>query len=154
MTVDYEKWPVFTQALLFVLMFVGGMAGSTAGGMKQVRALLMARHVRRQIQRFVHPHGVTSIKLNGSPVWGFVFLFLVISASASMGMGALGVDMATPASIAAMSNVGPAPGAAGPAENFASISVAGKWIPAFCMLVGRLEVYTVVILFMPQFWRK
>lgn len=163
-TADYEQWPVFTQALLLALMFVGGMAGSTAGGMKQVRVLLMLRHVRKEIHKLVHPHAVTSMKLNGrpipkdvlSPVWGFVFLFLAVWAAASVGMAALGVDMVTAASasISAMSNVGPALGEAGPAENFASIPVAGKWILTFCMLVGRLEVYTVLILFMPQFWRK
>ncbi len=163
-TADYEKWPVFTQVFLLILMFVGGMACSTAGGMKQVRVLLMLKQARREIHHLIHPHAVSSIRLNGHPltkevlgsVWGFIFLFLLVWALASLSLAALGVDTVTSASttIAAMSNVGPALGEAGPAENFSSIPLAGKWILTFCMLVGRLEVYTVMILFIPHFWRK
>ncbi|MEJ2191836.1 MAG: TrkH family potassium uptake protein [Nitrospirota bacterium] len=163
-TVDYEKWPVFTQALLLMAMFIGGMAGSTAGGMKQARVLLMVKHMYREIYQLIHPRAVTSIKLDGrtiqkevlGSVWGFIFLFLSIWVLASLAMTALGVDMVTASStaVAAMSNVGPALGQAGPAENFASLPVAAKWVLTFCMLVGRLEVYTVMILFVPRYWRK
>jgi trk system potassium uptake protein TrkH len=163
-TADFEKWPVFTQVVLLGLMFIGGMAGSTAGGMKQVRALLSFKQARREIHHIIHPHAVSSIRLGDrvlpkellGSVWGFIFLFLVAWTFATLGLAALGVDPVTAAStaISAMSNVGPALGEAGPAENFASLPAAGKWILTFCMLLGRLEVYTVLVLFMPHFWRK
>jgi trk system potassium uptake protein TrkH len=150
--------------VLLGLMFIGGMAGSTAGGMKQVRALLSFKQARREIHHIIHPHAVSSIRLGDrvlpkellGSVWGFIFLFLVAWTFATLGLAALGVDPVTAAStaISAMSNVGPALGEAGPAENFASLPAAGKWILTFCMLLGRLEVYTVLVLFMPHFWRK
>jgi trk system potassium uptake protein TrkH len=89
-------------------------------------------------------------------IWGFLFLFILISVIATLIMTALGIDIITSAStvISSMANVGPALGDAGPTENYASIPAAGKWVLAFCMLVGRLEIYTVILLFMPMFWRK
>lgn len=163
-TADYEKWPVFTQVLLLCLMFIGGMAGSTAGGMKQVRVLLVIKQIYREFYHLIHKRALSSIKLNDRTVpkdllgnvWGFVFLFIIIWIMSSLGMAALGLDPVTSASttISAMSNVGPALGQAGPAENYSSIPMAGKWILIFCMLAGRLEVYTILILFMPVYWRR
>lgn len=163
-TADFEKWPIFTQAILVCLMFFGGMVGSTAGGMKQVRILLMFKHIYREFYQIIHPRAITSVKLDGKElskdvlgsVWGFIFLFIFIWATSTLLMTALNVDLITAATttISAMSNVGPALGEAGPAENYASLPLAGKWILIFCMLVGRLEVYTVLILFLPQFWKK
>lgn len=163
-TADYEQWPVFSQMLLLCLMFFGGMAGSTGGGMKQVRILLMLKQAYREIYHLVHPHAVSALKLDDRNVpketlggiWGFLFLFILISVVATLLMTALGVDIITSAStvISAMSNVGPALGYAGPAENYAAIPVPGKWILTLCMLIGRLEIYTVIVLFMPIFWEK
>lgn len=163
-TTDYEQWPVFTQALLLCLMFIGGMAGSTAGGMKQVRVMLIIKQIYREFYHLIHKRALSSIKLNDRTVpknllgnvWGFVFLFIMIWILSSLGMAALGLDPVTSASttISAMSNVGPALGQAGPAENYSSIPLAGKWILTFCMLAGRLEVYTILILFMPAYWSK
>lgn len=163
-TADFEKWPIFTQAILVCLMFFGGMVGSTAGGMKQVRILLMFKHIYREFYQIIHPRAITSVKLDGKElskdilgsVWGFVFLFIFIWAFSTLLMTSLNVDLVTASTtvISAMSNVGPALGEAGPAENYASIPLAGKWILIFCMLVGRLEIYTVLILFIPQFWKK
>jgi trk system potassium uptake protein TrkH len=89
-------------------------------------------------------------------IWGFLFLFIFVCIIATISMTALGIDIITSATtvVSAMSNVGPALGEAGPAENYASIPDAGKWILTFCMLIGRLEVYTVLILFVPHFWKK
>lgn len=163
-TADYERWPVFSQMLLLCLMFFGGMVGSTGGGMKQVRILLMLKQAYREIYHLVHPHAVSALKLDDRNVpketlggiWGFLFLFILISVIATLLMTAIGVDIITSAStvISAMSNVGPALGYAGPAENYASIPIAGKWILTLCMLIGRLEIYTVIVLFMPIFWGK
>ena len=163
-TADYELWPIFAQMLLLFLMFFGGMVGSTGGGMKQARVLLMVKQVYRELYQLIHPHAFTALKLDDKKVlkqtlggiWGFLFLFILIATLATLFMSAFGVDMITSAStvISAMSNVGPALGEAGPTDNYASIPFMGKWILIFCMLIGRLEIYTVVILLVPQFWQK
>lgn len=163
-TADYEMWPVLSQLLLLCLMFFGGMVGSTGGGMKQVRILLMFKQAYREIYHLIHPHAMTVLKLDDKNVpketlggiWGFLFLFILISVVATLCMAALGVDIITSAStvVSAMANVGPALGEAGPSDNYAAIPVAGKWVLLICMIVGRLEIYTVILLFMPIFWRK
>lgn len=163
-TADYELWPVLSQVSILCLMFLGGMVGSTGGGMKQVRILLMLKQAYREVYHLIHPHAVSALKLDDrnipketlGGIWGFLFLFVLIFVMAVLFMSALGVDMITSAStvVSSMSNVGPALGKAGPADNYAGIPVAGKWILIFCMLVGRLEIYTVVLLFMPIFWKK
>ncbi len=163
-TADYELWPALSQMLLMCLMFFGGMVGSTGGGMKQVRVLLMIKQAYRELYHLIHPHALTALKLDDKNVpketlggiWGFLFLFILISVIATLGMTALGTDIITSAStvISAMANVGPALGEAGPADNYAAIPALGKWILTICMLIGRLEIYTVILLFMPIFWKK
>ncbi|MCX8070675.1 MAG: TrkH family potassium uptake protein [Thermodesulfovibrionales bacterium] len=163
-TADYEKWHVFSQLLLMVCMLLGGMIGSTAGGIKQVRVLMMLKQGYREIYQLIHPHAITTIKLDNKfltkevlgSIWGFVFLYLIMCIVATILMSACGVDMITAYStvISSMSNVGPALGDAGPVENYSTIPMFGKWILIFCMLAGRLEVYTVIILFIPNFWKK
>jgi trk system potassium uptake protein TrkH len=163
-TANYEKWVPFPQLLLAFLMFFGGMIGSTGGGMKQVRVLLMLKQSYRELYQLIHPRAVTTVKLDGKSIpkeilgsiWGFLFLFLFICTVATLAMSALGVDIITSATtvLSAMSNVGPALGEAGPTENYFHLPAAGKWILTFCMLAGRLEIYTVLILFVPRFWKK
>ncbi|MBL7031775.1 MAG: TrkH family potassium uptake protein, partial [Nitrospira sp.] len=146
------------------LMFFGGMVGSTGGGMKQARILLMFKQAYRELYHLIHPHAMTALKLDEKNVpketlggiWGFLFLFILISVVATLLMTALGLDIITSATtvISAMSNVGPALGDAGPADNYFMIPAAGKWILLVCMLIGRLEIYTVILLFLPIFWRK
>ncbi len=163
-TVDYETWPVLSQMFLLSLMFFGGMVGSTGGGMKQVRILLMFKQAYRELYHLIHPRALTALKLDGKNVsketlggiWGFLFLFILISVVATLLLTAFGVDILTAAStvISSMSNVGPALGEAGPSENYYSIPAPGKWVLILCMLIGRLEIYTVILLFMPLFWKK
>lgn len=163
-TADYEQWTQHSQLLLMVLMFFGGMIGSTAGGMKQVRVLLMIKQGYRELYQLIHPRAVTTLKLDGrriskellGSIWGFLFLFLLICMVGMLLLTAMGVEMVTAATtvLSAMSNVGPALGDAGPAENYAGIPMAGKWVLIFCMLAGRLEIYTVVVLMVPIFWKK
>jgi trk system potassium uptake protein TrkH len=163
-TADYEGWPVLAQMHLLCLMFFGGMVGSTGGGMKQARILLMFKQAYRELYHLIHPHAMTALKLDEKNVpketlggiWGFVFLFILISVIATLLMTALGLDIITSAStvISAMANVGPALGDAGPADNYFMIPAAGKWVLILCMLIGRLEIYTVILLFVPIFWRK
>jgi len=163
-TADFEKWPSFVQYTLVVLMFIGGSAGSTGGGMKCIRILLLLKQGRRELSRLIHPHGVIPVRLGGQvvsdgviqSVWGFFFLFILVFVLASAAMSLLGLDIITAfVSVAAtINNIGPGLGAVGPMDNYTSIPVIGKWILTFCMLVGRLELYTIIILLVPEFWRR
>lgn len=161
---DFGKWHPFSQIILVIAMLSGGMIGSTAGGIKQVRILLMLKQGYREIFQLIHPRAVLSLKLDekfltkeilGS-IWGFIFLFFMICVAGTLALAVMGVDIITSATsaISATSNVGPALGQAGPAENYAFLPDAGKWVLIFCMLAGRLEIYTVLILFVPAYWRK
>jgi trk system potassium uptake protein TrkH len=163
-TADYEIWPSLSQVILVIIMFFGGMIGSTGGGVKQVRIMLMIKQGYREMYQLIHPRAVTSVKLDSKfldkeilgSIWGMVFLFLGVCVIATIGLAATGEDIVTSTTtvISAMCNVGPALGDAGPADNYASMPAMGKWILIFCMLTGRLEVYTVLILIVPQFWKK
>jgi len=163
-TADYELWTPLPQALLLMLMFLGGSAGSTGGGMKCMRIILLMKHSSRELFRLVHPRAVTRIKLGGKTVsqevmgsvWGFFLLYLGLFIVSSFIMAALGVDVVTSfASVAAcIGNIGPGLGGVGPTDNYAHIPWLGKWLLIFCMLLGRLEIYTVIILLVPEFWRK
>lgn len=163
-TADYEMWTPLPQVLLLFLMFLGGSAGSTGGGMKCMRILLLMKHAYRELFRLIHPRAVTRVKLGGKSVspevmgsiWGFFLLYIGLFIVSSFIMAAMGVDVVTSfASVAAcIGNIGPGLGAVGPTDNYAHIPWMGKWLLIFCMLLGRLEIYTVIILFVPEFWRK
>ncbi len=163
-TADYELWHPLPQALLLLLMFLGGSAGSTGGGMKCMRILLLIKHSYSEIHRLAHPRAVQHVKLGGrivphevlSGVWGYFILYLGLFIVSSFIMASMGLDVVTAfASVAAcIGNIGPGLGTVGPAENYAHIPLAGKWLLLFCMLLGRLEIYTVIILLTPEFWRN
>lgn len=163
-TSDYELWPFGGQILLLILMFVGGSTGSTGGGVKVMRHVLMFKQAYNELYMLVHPHAVRVIKYGKTTVspavmrsiWSFLFLYLFLFALASIIMGMLGHDplTATTTVASAIGNIGPGFGHIGPTENYAHFGVAAKWLLSMCMLIGRLEVYTVVILFAPAFWRK
>lgn len=163
-TADYEKWPFYIQYLLLFLMFVGGCAGSTGGGMKNVRIMLLVKLVKTELHRLLHPKAIIPIRLGkkaisydvmGS-VTAFFVLYIGLFAIAALAMAAMGVDVLTAiASVAAtIGNIGPGLGTVGPSENYAHIPFLGKWILCLCMLLGRLEIYTVMILFLPTAWRR
>jgi trk system potassium uptake protein len=163
-TQDYEKWPSFSQHILLLCMFLGGMAGSTGGGLKIMRVILLAKHGYKQIFGIIHPHAVTTVKLGGKPVseevirsiWGFFILYLGLFVSATLVMALLGLDFVSAfgSVIACISNVGPGFGIVGAVENYMGIPLVGKWVLMFCMLLGRLEIYTLLVLIVPEFWRK
>ncbi len=163
-TADFEKWPSFVQYTLVLLMFIGGSTGSTGGGMKCMRILLLLKLGRRELSRLIHPHGIIPVRLGGKvvsdgviqSVWGFFFLFILVFVLASVVMSLLGLDIITAfVSVAAtINNIGPGLGAVGPMDNYTPIPHVGKWILIFCMLIGRLELYTVIILLVPEFWKK
>ena len=163
-TADYETWPPLSQSILLFCMFLGACAGSTGGGMKCLRIMLLLKHSYKQIFCLIHPHAVTQVKLGGRPVsdevlhsiWGYFMLYLGLFILCSFLLAAMGVDVVTSfAAVAAtIGNIGPGLGSVGPMDNYAHIPVLGKWVLILCMLLGRLEIYTVLILFVPEFWRK
>jgi len=163
-TADFELWPVFCQYLLVVCMFIGGCAGSTGGGMKVARVLLFFKHAQVQLYRLIHPRAVRLVKLGNRPVdkevmqsiLGFFALYMGVLIMGSLVMAALGMDLvsAGTAVITALGNVGPGLGSVGPVDNFAHIHPFGKTVLALCMLLGRLELFTVLVLVIPSFWRK
>ena len=163
-TADFEQWPALSQFILVILMFFGGCAGSTGGGMKHVRFLLLIKQGYTEIKRLILPHAVLPIKLGDrvvppevmANILGFFFLFIGIFAIVTCMMAALGLDLVSAAAstIATMGNIGPGLGSVGPVDNYAHIPTLGKFILCFCMLLGRLELYTVLVLFAPQLWKK
>ncbi|MYB95659.1 TrkH family potassium uptake protein [Candidatus Poribacteria bacterium] len=162
-TADFEQWPALSQFILVTLMFYGGCAGSTGGGMKQVRFLLLIKQSGAEIKRLIFPHAVLPIRVNDrvvppevmTNVLGFFFFFIGIFAVVTCIMTTLGLDLvsAAGATIATMGNIGPGLGSVGPTDNYAHIHTTGKFVLSFCMLLGRLELYTVLILFSPNFWK-
>ena len=163
-TADYETWPSLSQNILLFCMFLGASAGSTGGGMKCLRIMLLLKHSYKQLFSLIHPHAVTQVKLGGLPVsdevlhsiWGYFMLYLGLFILCSFLLAAMGVDVVTSfAAVAAtIGNIGPGLGLVGPTDNYAHIPVLGKWLLILCMLLGRLEIYTIIILFVPEFWRK
>ena len=163
-TFDFEQWPVLSQFVLVILMFFGGCAGSTGGGMKHVRLLLLIKQGYVEIKRLILPHAVLPVKLGArvvpqevmAHILGFFFLFIGIFAIVTCIMATLGLDLisAAAATIATMGNIGPGLGSVGPIDNYAHIPTLGKFILSFCMLLGRLELYTVLVLFAPELWKR
>jgi trk system potassium uptake protein TrkH len=163
-TADYEHWSRFVQLLLLMLMFVGGCAGSTGGGMKNVRVLLLAKHAWQELRKLLHPRAVYVLRFNRQPVGpqvvtnilGFFLLLVMVAVAATLAMTAMGMDLVSAfGSVAAtLNNVGPGVGTVGPADNFAHVPVLGKWVLVACMLLGRLELYTVLVLLTPGLWRR
>lgn len=163
-TANYETWPIFAQAILFAAMFIGGCGGSTAGGLKQVRLILLLKHALLQTARLLHPRQVRVLKLDRRPVspeimqdvLGFTVLFLGVFLIASLLLTAAGVDLITATSgvIACLSTVGPGLGEVGPLDNYSALPYVAKLVLTAVMLLGRLEIYTVLVLLFVSFWKK
>jgi len=161
---NFDTWPYFSKTILLLLMFIGGCAGSTAGGMKCIRSLLICKASYRELFYAVHPHAVATVRVGGRviaepilrAVAGFVLLYILLFILGSLGMTFCGLDLvsAVSAVAACLCNVGPGFGAVGPYENFFAIPAIGKWILMLMMLLGRLEIYTLLIVLVPEFWRK
>ena len=163
-TDDFELWPPLPQLMLLALMFVGGCTGSTAGGMKISRILLLTRVVDREFKRMVERRGVFAVRLGGQVIpeatvqslLNLVYLAFVINFVSCVLLAAVGVDVLTAiaAVAASMFNIGPGLGAVGPNENYAHLPMIAKWVLTGCMVAGRLEFYTVLVILTPAFWRK
>lgn len=162
-TADFDTWPPFCRVLLVALMFVGGCAGSTGGGIKVVRFLLFFKYARLQLHKLVHPNQIETIKLGKVKVpqeimisiLGFFAIYLAVFLAASLLVTMLGVDIITgpTAVIATLNNIGPGLHLVGPTQNFAHLPSSAKLILIFCMLAGRLELYTIAILLTPGYWK-
>ncbi|MEJ2637084.1 MAG: TrkH family potassium uptake protein [Calditrichia bacterium] len=163
-TADYEQWAFSSQFILFLLMFIGGCAGSTGGGMKVIRLYVIFKFVRAEVKRLLHPRAVIPVRVGHTVipreivtnVLGFFVLMIFLFIGGVILMSILGLDLesALGATAATLGNIGPGLGSVGPTDNYAHIPVLGKWVLTFFMLAGRLEIYTVLILFAPSFWRK
>ena len=163
-TADYEVWPPLAVGVLFLLFFVGGMAGSTGGGVKVIRHVLLVKNSLKEVRQLIHPQAIIPVRLSGHPVsqevmrnvLSFIVLYFALIFFGTAMIALLGLDLlsAFGAAISCVGNIGPAFGNFGPTENYASVPDAGKWILSFLMMAGRLEIFTVLILFAPTFWRR
>ncbi len=163
-TADYLLWPPVTHALLLFLMAVGGCAGSTGGGIKVMRVLILLRHAKLELKKMLHPRGVYTLWFNDralSPglltnVLGFFLLFMVVYVSGVLILTFGGRDIVTSvgATAATLGNIGPGLGLVGPSSNYAELFDWEKWLLVMFMLIGRLEIFTVLVLFLPEAWRR
>ena len=164
-TADFDLWPHILRYLLVLLMFVGGCGGSTGGGMKFIRIMISVKVALQSVVQSVFPNAIVPIKFNGQAisdkmVRSVLAYFIVFMGLFFLGAGAFivteGSDLLTAltASIAALSNIGPGLADVGPTQNYAWVSLPGKWLLTFLMLAGRLELYSILILFVGDAWRK
>jgi trk/ktr system potassium uptake protein len=161
---DYVLWGAFPQVLLLLAMIAGGCAGSTAGGIKWVRILLVFSYIRMELLRLIHPRVVVMAKFNHarvspeilSNIFAFIFLYLTTLAVVTLllGLDSTSILTALGAAAAALGNIGPGLDTVGPMGNYFHLSVYSKWVLALAMMLGRLELMTVLVLFMPQVWRR
>jgi len=161
-TAEYYAWPGFLPVLLLFSSFIGGCAGSTGGGLKVIRFLLLFRQGVREIKRLVHPNALIPVKIGNKPlpervinaVWGFFSLYVASFAILMLMVMATGMDQITSFSAVAacMNNLGPGLGDVG--AHYGDVNEVSKWILCFAMLLGRLEIFTLLVLFSSEFWRK
>ena len=163
-TADFNLWPVLSQMILLLIMFIGASAGSTGGGIKVVRIVVLFKVIKRELTRVIHPRAVRTIKLNGrlvdeevvSGVMAFFYFYILIFVAAVLTVALEGEDIVTTVTsvIATLNNVGPGLSKVGPLGNFADLSVLSKITLSFCMLIGRLEIYPIMLLLFPSFWKR
>ena len=161
---DYELWPFFSQYLLLILMFFGAMGGSTSGGMKLTRIILLIKYAVTETRRMLHARAIIPIKIGKRIIsdeivrntLGFSLIYLSVFVLTALVLSGLNLDFqsAIGASASAIGNIGPAFGAFGPTDNYALLHPLGKWLLTFCMLLGRLEIFTVMVLFTRIFWKQ
>jgi len=163
-TVDYLMWPNVLWFIIFLLMFVGGSAGSTGGGIKVVRQLLLFKNSLLELKRLMHPQAILSVRMNNKTVsqdiifnvLAFFLIYMIIFAAGTFVMSLVGLNFesAIGSTAATLGNIGPGLGMVGPVGNYAEIPAVGLWFLSFLMLLGRLELFTVLILLSPAFWKR
>lgn len=160
---DYETWPPLAQGVLFLLMFAGGCSGSTAGGIKLIRHGVLFKQMGNELRRLIYPQGVFNVQLNRKVgrkdvvygVAGFTFLYMLIVGATGLLAAASGTELfsAFSAALSVIGNVGVGFGAVGPGNTYEAFPDSVKWLFSFVMIAGRLELWTVCILFTPEYWR-
>ncbi|MDD3839031.1 MAG: TrkH family potassium uptake protein [Clostridia bacterium] len=163
-TVDYDKWSAFSKGILFILMFVGGCAGSTSGGIKSIRVLVLLKLVKKEISRVFHPRAVIPVKIGPrsissntlSSIASFFVLYIIVFLIGTLIISLEGIGLidASSAVAATLGNIGPGFGFAGPARTYSQFSPYSKLLLSFFMLLGRLELFTLIVFFTPKFWRE
>ncbi|MGE5632049.1 MAG: TrkH family potassium uptake protein [Caulobacteraceae bacterium] len=163
-TTDFEKWGMFNKIILFTLMFIGGCAGSTGGAIKNIRFLLLFKVMKRELLQIIHPKAVYSVRLDGkavdektlTEVLGFFFMYIIIYIAAVLAVSLDNLDWATTISsvAATLGNVGPGFGIVGAEGNYSSLSDLSKIVLSMCMIIGRLEIYPILLLGVPSFWKR
>jgi trk system potassium uptake protein TrkH len=161
---DFTMWNFFGTGIFFALFFTGGSAGSTSGGVKVVRHIIMLKNSFLEFKKALHPNAIIPVRYDGKTVsrtivfniLSFFVIYMLIFTTSSVILTLLGLDFksALGAAASSLGNIGPAIGSVSPVDNFAHLSDAAKWFCSFLMLIGRLELFTVLILFTPFFWRK
>jgi trk/ktr system potassium uptake protein len=161
-TADFSAWPLFLPVLLMLVAFIGGCAGSTVGGLKMIRVMLLYKQGMREIQRLAHPHGVFPIKVGGKSIpnnvaeaiWGFFAAYIIVTLILTLIMMGTGLNAVTALSAvsACLNNMGAALNEIG--STFEPVTTFGKWVLIFAMLLGRLEIFVLLLLFTPTFWRR
>ncbi|MGD8307297.1 MAG: TrkH family potassium uptake protein, partial [Ignavibacteria bacterium] len=161
---DYENWAPFSRMFFFTILFIGGCAGSTGGGIKFARHFLLFKNSILELKRLIHPRAIIPVRFNGkgvspeiiSNVQAFFIFYIGITVFGSIILSFLGLDFVTSAGAVAtcIGNVGPGIGAVGPVNNFADLPDISKWILSTFMLLGRLELFTVLLIFTPSFWKS
>ncbi|NLM74534.1 MAG: TrkH family potassium uptake protein [Clostridiaceae bacterium] len=163
-TYDFNQWPTFSKTILVILMFMGACAGSTSGGMKCIRIVVLLKTVKRELKRILHPRAVNTVKLSGrnlddslmSGVTSYFFAYFVVFVISILLISLDGKDLTTTFTsvTTTINNVGPGLGLVGPSGNFADYSDFNKFLFSFIMLFGRLEIFPMLLLFTPSFWRR
>lgn len=161
---NYLAWPVAVQFLIVLLMLMGGMSGSTAGGMKCIRIVAAFKLIRRELWQVMHPRAIIQVRLNQRPIrnevansiWSFLFLYALVFTLATLILTTQHLDLlsASTAVVSALSNIGPAFGSLGPFDSYAQLTDLSKQTLCMVMLAGRLELFTLIVLLIPAFWRK
>jgi trk system potassium uptake protein TrkH len=163
-TVNYESWAKFFPEIFLILLLIGACAGSTSGGVKIVRYELLIKNSLNELKKLVHPNAVIPARHNGkavsneivSKIAAFVMLYMIIFIVASVVLSIIGLDLSSSmgAVAACLANIGPGLGTTGPSTNYSNVPVLGKWVLSIVMLLGRLELFTIIVLFSPSFWKK
>lgn len=163
-TTDYMVWPSALWGLLLLIMLVGACAGSTSGGMKCIRVQVLFKVMKNEFKHILHPNAVLPVRMDKqvappslvTTVMAFCFLYFIIIFGSSIFLSSIGIDFmeAIGCSVSALGNMGPALGSYGPSSTWNSMPDAGKWLMSLLMLLGRLEIFTVILLFTPNFWKR
>ena len=163
-SVDFNNWPLFSKAILIFNMFIGGCAGSTAGGLKCIRILLLLKVIRNDLIKIYHPNVVHAVRLNGKPVdeellsgvktYFIIYIFVIAFSTLIVSLNGFDIITSFSACLSAVGNMGPGFGMIGPRGHYADFSVMSKYIISVCMLLGRLEIYPILLLCIPSFWRR